>query len=159
MAPQRRGGQASPDDTADAGSAEAVSGWWHRIVRPSAISRGSGVTVSHTSSRHRHRVRYGHPALESSGTAFVSPSSVIASEVSADAPTSAAVYGWAAAPSTSWADPDSTTLPRYITTTSWQRWRTRRRSWPTKRYVTPRRSWRSSSRLTICALTETSRAD
>ena len=50
-------------------------------------------------------MRYGQPALVSSGTALVSPSSVISSDVSADAATSAAVYGWAAAPSTSIAGP------------------------------------------------------
>ena len=53
----------------------------------------------------------------------------------------------------------STMRPRYITATRSQICRTSRRSCAMKRYVSPSRCCRSSSRLTTCACTETSSAD
>ena len=57
------------------------------------------------------------------------------------------------------AGPISTILPRYITATPSEMWRTTERSWAMNRYASPSRSCRSSSRLTTPAWIDTSSAD
>ena len=72
---------------------------------------------------------------------------------------SASVYGWIGRVSSSSAGESSTSLPRYMTATRSETWRTTFRSCAMKRYVRPNSSCRSSSRFRICAWIDTSRAE
>ena len=57
------------------------------------------------------------------------------------------------------AGPTSISLPRYITATLSEMWRTTDRSWAMNRYDRSSSSWRSCSRLITPAWIDTSRAD
>src|SRR5262249_5374100 len=72
---------------------------------------------------------------------------------------SASVYGCRGLVYSSLAGAISTILPRYITATRVKMCSTPERSWAMNRYVRPNLAGRSSSRFTICAWIETSRAE
>src|SRR5699024_7419566 len=162
----RRGWQAvrCPDPPQAAGG----SGWWQATGCPGAISRISGRSVAQISVARGQRVRNRQPDGGSSGEGS---SELVAStggppSVSANVPPSVGaeemssiVYGWAGARYRSDVSGTSHTVHRYITATRSAMLCTTDRSCEMNTMVSPYCAFISSSRLRICACTETSSAD
>ena len=146
--------------------AACSSAKWHATGCPCPRSMSSGSLSAHTSWAFQHRVRKRQPLGGSAGDSarrLPARSGGAAAPCGgpAPAPRSGApgCRGAQGARTRRRRAPISTSLPRYITPTESQMWRTTPRSWAMNTYASPSSAWRSSSRFTTPAWIDTSSAE